>query len=271
MTVEKLKLMLVFSKVCLNCLLNYLQMKDHFSGQAELYSLYRPNYPAELYQFINQSLHSKELAWDVATGNGQIASELSEIFKQVYASDISEKQLEHAIKKDNITYKVEAAEHCSLASKSCDLIIVGQAIHWFDFTAFYEEVKRVLKPGGLIVLVGYGFHTIDSECDPIINHFYRNILDGYWEPERRYIDEAYENVPFPFGEIEKPIVKLELEYTYDQYIGYLNTWSATQKFIRNHRANPIDLIKSKLEVIWPHETKKKVHFPVLMKAGKFYR
>lgn len=244
-------------------------MKDHFSEQAEIYALYRPNYPKELYDYIENNLQNKQLAWDVATGNGQIAGVLANIFEKVFATDISEKQLEFAVENSNIQYKTEPAEQCSLADQTCDLVIVGQAIHWFDFTRFFEEVKRVLKPGGLIILVGYGFHVIDSEMDPISNHFYRNILDGYWEPERRYIDEAYENVPFPFGEIEKPTIKIELKYTREEYIGYLNTWSATQKYIRLHRSNPIDLIKNKIELIWPDLQKRKVHFPILMKAGKY--
>ncbi|MFY8019834.1 MAG: class I SAM-dependent methyltransferase [Bacteroidia bacterium] len=242
-------------------------MKDYFSNQADLYSLYRPSYPTELYEFINSKLICKDLAWDVATGNGQIATELSKIFRQVYATDISEKQLEYAVRKENIEYKKESAEKCSLANQSCDLVIVGQAIHWFDFYQFYEEVKRVLKPNGLIILVGYGFHRIDSNCDPISNHFYRNILDGYWEPERRYIDEAYENIPFPFAELEKPNLKITMEYKLEQYIGYLNTWSATQKFIRINRSNPIDLIKSKLEKVWDENEIKEVYFPILMKVG----
>ena len=242
-------------------------MKDHFSNQAELYALYRPNYPQELYDYINNKLEIKDLAWDVATGNGQIAFELAKSFKQVFATDISEKQLEQAVQVNNITYSLESAEKCSLPNSSCDLVIVGQAIHWFDFYQFYEEVKRVLKPNGLIILVGYGFHYIDEDIDPISNHFYRNILDGYWEPERRYIDEAYENIPFPFAEIEKPSIKIELPYNLEQYIGYLNTWSATQKFIRVNRSNPVDLIRKKLDRVWKNDESKTVKFPVLMKVG----
>ena len=57
--------------------------KDHFSVQAEDYSVYRPEYPAELYAWLGSLCQDKALAWDCATGNGQAAVALTNHFSYV--------------------------------------------------------------------------------------------------------------------------------------------------------------------------------------------
>src|SRR5689334_5303642 len=115
-------------------------MKDNFSTQSEQYAKFRPTYPDDLYQFLFSLIKTKNIAWDCGTGNGQVAQELSKHFKEVYATDVSEKQIKNAIQRGNIFYKVERAEQTSFPDKNFDLITVAQAIHWFDFDAFYKEV-----------------------------------------------------------------------------------------------------------------------------------
>jgi len=77
-------------------------MKDNFSRQANVYAQYRPGYPKELFEYILGFVKEKDLAWDCGTGNGQSASELSTHFKKVFATDISQKQLDNAAAKENI-------------------------------------------------------------------------------------------------------------------------------------------------------------------------
>ena len=82
-------------------------MKDNFSTQAAEYAQFRPTYPAELYDFLLSLTNGRNIAWDCATGNGQVARELAKHFKQVFGTDISENQLKNAAKADNISYLVE--------------------------------------------------------------------------------------------------------------------------------------------------------------------
>ncbi|MGC4020969.1 MAG: methyltransferase domain-containing protein [Cyclobacteriaceae bacterium] len=65
-------------------------------------------YPKELYDFIFSQLRSFNTAWDVGTGNGQVARDLSSKFKKIFATDISAKQIENAPKAENIFYSVAA-------------------------------------------------------------------------------------------------------------------------------------------------------------------
>jgi ubiquinone/menaquinone biosynthesis C-methylase UbiE len=244
-------------------------MKDNFSTQSEQYVKFRPTYPDELYQFLLSLVKTKDAAWDCGTGNGQVAQELSKHFKKVYATDISEKQIKNAIQRENILYKVESAERTSFPDKSFDLITVAQAIHWFDFGAFYKEVERTIKPNGVLAVIGYGLLSIDKDTDKIINRFYHEIVGPYWDKERKYVDEYYRTIPFPFKEIEPPKLYNTYEWNIEHFIGYVETWSAVQHYIKANNQNPVDLIYKDLEQTWGTNAAKAVKFPILLRIGKF--
>lgn len=243
-------------------------MKDNFSSQAAQYALYRPDYPEALYRYILGLCKERKNAWDCGTGNGQVATKLSEYFDKVYATDISEKQLLNAIKKDNIHYSLQAAEQTDFSDHFFDLIIVAQAIHWFDFNLFYKEVKRSLKHTGLFIVVGYGLIKVSSEIDEKVKVFYQDILGPYWDAERRYIDEEYKTIPFPFEELSSPQLETSLEWNFDHFIGYLNTWSALQHFIKEKGFSPIDDFAESIQSLWKKNEIKKVTFLILLRAGK---
>lgn len=208
------------------------------------------------------------MAWDCGTGTGQIAVELSKVFNNVYATDISQTQLDNAIKKDNIFYSIQQAEETSFHDKYFDLITVAQAIHWFDFYRFYSEVKRTLKNDGLIAVIGYGFIQIDPEVDKVMLDFYKNIVGLYWDKERKYVDENYETIPFPFNEIETPKFYIKSEWTFEHLLGYFETWSAIKNFIKANNYNPVDNIFDKLKEAWGNDMIKEVKFPILLIVGK---
>jgi ubiquinone/menaquinone biosynthesis C-methylase UbiE len=193
-------------------------MKDRFSEVAKQYAQYRPQYPAALFDFLLQHVNKKQLAWDVATGNGQVAATLADSFKMVYATDISAQQLQYAIAKSNIQYTEQPAEKTIFANQSFDLITVAQAIHWFRFNDFYKEVKRTLKPGGIIAVWGYGLIETSGFLNEFLKHFYAS-MKGYWDAERKHIDDHYANIPFPFKEIKTPSFAIEVNW--DLYYAFL--------------------------------------------------
>lgn len=243
-------------------------MKDNFSRQANLYSRFRPGYPQQLYDFLLHLLADKKTAWDCGTGNGQVASKLSGYFEEVYATDISKNQLSNAVKKKNIFYSVENSEQPSFENNKFDLITVAQAIHWFDLKNFYKEVERTLKPTGLIAVFGYNLMSINKEINAAIDDFYTNVTGPYWDKERKFVDKKYRTIPFPFEEIETPMFKSEYDWEFNQVIGYFNTWSAVQHFITKNKKNPVDEFIEPLKKLWGNEEKRKVSFPIFMRAGR---
>ena len=242
-------------------------MKDNFSTQSDLYAAFRPTYPDELYNFLLSLIDTKHVAWDCGTGNGQVARALSKYFDKVYATDISEQQITHAFKSDNIFYSLSPAEKTSFANDRFDLIKVAQAIHWFDLNAFYSEVKRTIKPGSVLALIGYSLFKMNPEIDKIINHFYNDIIHAYWDKERGYIDENYTTIPFPFNEIKSPQLCIQFEWTLEQLVGYLTTWSAVQHYIKANNSNPIDSIYPELVKLFTANKKQPGYFPVLLRTA----
>ncbi len=246
-------------------------MKDNFSDKSHLYKQFRPEYPSELIEFVISNVSNFDLAWDCGTGNGQIAKEISTHFKKVLATDISEEQLLNAEKLENIIYSKQAAEKTNFPDDSFDLITVAQAVHWFDFEKFYNEVNRTSKNNGIIAVLGYGKLQIDPEIDRIIDQLYTKILGDYWDKERKYIDKNYSTIPFPFFEIKSPSFSNTHSWTCQQLIGYLETWSAVKHYIKKNKKNPIDIIKPELLSIWNYNETKEISFPILTRIGKIIK
>ncbi|UZH55090.1 class I SAM-dependent methyltransferase [Salinimicrobium tongyeongense] len=241
-------------------------MKDLFSSHSKDYSRYRPGYPAELYNFLRKLCRERNRAWDCGTGNGQVAGELATFFEQVYATDISISQLSQAVQKENIHYTKQAAENTIFPDAHFDLVTVGQAVHWFDFEKFNAEVKRVLKKDAVIGIFGYALFRSNAETDEIIRQFYNNIIGSFWAPERRFLEENYRTIPFPFQEIEVPEIKMKQKWSFERLIGYLNTWSAVKAYEKEHKQNPVELVRAQLREGFGEVGE--VEFPILLRVGR---
>lgn len=245
-----------------------MSFKNYFSVQSAEYARFRPRYPRELYDFIFSHVHEKHTAWDVATGNGQVAMVLAEEFDRVIATDASENQIAHARQHRNIIYKVSTAENSGLPGDIANLITVGQALHWFDFEKFFHEVKRIARHGCFFAAWGYKLHHITPEVDKVTWRFYEQITGPYWPCERAYVDAQYDNIPFPFGLIEVPAFTLSWKWNMNELLGYLNTWSSTQLFIEERKHSPINLIEADMLKAWGNpEEEKEVRWPIFVKAG----
>jgi len=243
-------------------------VKNNFSTGSDKYAQYRPTYPDAFFEYLKQALPACSNAWDCATGNGQVAQKLATFFTDVYATDISQSQLDNAVQLPNIHYSLQAAENTSFENDFFDLVIVGQAIHWFDFDAFYAEAKRTAKEGALLVLIGYGNVKITTAIDAVIHHLYEDILGPYWDKERKYIDEAYQTLPFPFEEMDAPTFDNTYQWTLAHLVGYLNTWSAAKHYSNKNGHNPVDLVYKQLQQAWGTAPTRAVQFPTLLKVGK---
>jgi len=242
-------------------------MKDNFSSQSDKYAQFRPTYPDALYTYLLSIVPARDDAWDCGTGNGQVAQVLAKSFKKVAATDISRQQIENAFMHERIEYSVQPAENTSFPDNSFDLITVAQAIHWFDFDAFYKEVIRTIRNKGVLAVIGYGLIQLSPSMDRVMAAFYRDVVGPYWDKERKYIDDNYRTIPFPFDETTSPSFENALEWTFQHLIGYIGTWSAVKHYQKATGNHPVDLVYDDLKKAWGDSETCTGRLPILLRVA----
>jgi SAM-dependent methyltransferase len=233
-----------------------MSFKDHFSKQSADYAKFRPKYPRQLFEYLSTIAPSRQLAWDCGTGNGQAAVGLASVFDRVIATDASEKQIANAQAHERVEYRLASAENSGLESTTIDLIMVAQALHWFDLDRFYAEAQRVLKADGVLAASAYLFAQIEPAIDAVLSRYYHDVVGPFWAPERKLV-ENFAEVPFPFREIDPPKFEMTAHWDLDRLVGYLRTWSSSQRFFELKGSDPVAQIIDKLRSAWgnPYQTR----------------
>jgi SAM-dependent methyltransferase len=244
--------------------------KDHFSDRSALYAAFRPLYPDSLIDTIARLPAGHRLALDCGTGSGQAAVGLARHFDRVVATDSSREQLRHAISHAKIDYRCAAAEESGLPDRSVDLVTAAQSLHWLDIDAFFNEARRVLVADGAIAVWGYGDPILDlPSLQATLHEFNRGTLERYWPPERSVLLAGYGTIEFPFEEIRIPPFTLEVRWSLWQLTGFLRSWSATSRYVAQHRRDPVTAVERALGKEWGNPDEARVvRWPIHLRAGR---
>ncbi|KDP31464.1 hypothetical protein JCGZ_15344 [Jatropha curcas] len=199
----------------------------------------RPTFPTQWFSMLASLTPRHSLAWDAGTGNGQAAISIAEYYDRVIATEISEEQLEHAMKHPRVQYlhtpsSMSDDEVVSLigGENSVDLVTVSVAVHWFDLERFYSQVKRLLrKPGGVIAVWTYNLIQVNPEFDAIMWGFYERSIP-FQNPKTKYAFDCYKTLPFPFENVgvgcegQPMILDMPKEMSFEGLLGLVGSWSA---------------------------------------------
>ncbi|XP_057836605.2 uncharacterized protein LOC131046838 [Cryptomeria japonica] len=248
-------------------------VKEVFGTVSKEYAEFRPRYPSQLFSFLSSLTPHHHLAWDVGTGNGQAAVELSKYYARVVGTDTSEGQIQHAERRPNISYAVtppsitdQQLDSIFGPESSVDLVTAATAVHYFDLDKFYGQVKRVLKkPGGVIAVWAYWKPRVDPAVDAVYERFFSRTYPLF-HPAAKVVLEEYESLPFPFTAVEGIKLEIEEQRNFDQYLGYLGTGSGLVG-----REDILEEFRADFEAAWGAEVHvtKTVKFPVFLKVGRF--
>ena len=245
--------------------------KDHFSGHAELYRRFRPTYPPAVFAWLASLAPACKLAWDAGTGNGQAAALLAVHFARVEASDASAAQVAAATPHPAVHYRVAPAEASGLADASVDLAMSAQALHWFDHARYFAEVRRVVRPGGVVAALTYMHCEVDAALDSVLAAYIDRVRAD-WPPERRFVDAGYANIPFPFETIDddaRPPMEIAADLDFAGYYGYLATWSAAQRFVRRTGVDPRLALAADFASAWGDPARiRRVRWPLAGHVGR---
>jgi SAM-dependent methyltransferase len=150
-----------------------------FSSRVENYVKYRPGYPAEIIPLLQSEcgLTSDWAVADIGSGTGLLTKLFLTNGNRVYGVEPNAGMRaagENALASfPNFVSVAAAAEATTLSDQSIDLIVAGQAFHWFDRTKARAEFQRILRPAGWVALIWNGFRV---ETSPVISGYQEIVL-----------------------------------------------------------------------------------------------
>lgn len=245
-------------------------MRDNFfSPIAADYARFRPTYPPDLFAYLASIAPGRERAWDCATGSGQAAQALAGHFAEVVATDISAELLAQARPHERITFRKADALDSGLPGGSVDLVTVANAMHWFHGEAFEREVRRVLRPGGIIAAWSYAYFRIAPEVDALTRRVHDVIVDPFWIEPNRIVERGYRDLHFGFAPITPPPFAMVTEGDLAAVEGYMRTWSASVKYVRHHGTDPIAPVHEALVAAWGDPAQQRpIHWQLNLRVGR---
>jgi len=131
---------------------------ERFADRVRDYVKYRPAYPKALLPLLRDQLglHPGAVVADVGSGTGILSTLFVDFGNVVYGvepNDAMRRAAEVLLAGRRFRSVAARAEATTLAPRSVDGIVVGQAFHWFDAGAARLEFLRILKPGGWVALI----------------------------------------------------------------------------------------------------------------------
>jgi SAM-dependent methyltransferase len=218
------------------------------------YAAYRPRYPEALFDWLASRCHHHDVAWDCACGSGQASHSLAPHFDLVVGTDASPSQVAAAPAIDNADFVIAESEFVPLVDHSVDLVTVAAALHWFATDRFFDEVRRVARPGGVVAAWSYGMPRIEiEEVEMVVHEFIDVTLGPFWPPEIQMVLDGYASIAAPFEEIETPSFELNLEWPVEKFLRFANTWSAVTAYFKAEGEEPVPLLAAELGRLWKDE------------------
>lgn len=133
--------------------------KKRFGTQVEAYDKYRSEYPKEIYNLLYSLAKTDEIMdiLDIGCGTGKSTEPLIRPGMRVVGCDHDSRMLKQAKKNArshnlHIIYKKCEAENLPFKNNSFDVVTIGNAFHWFANKKVIKNIKRILKPNGLLFI-----------------------------------------------------------------------------------------------------------------------
>jgi hypothetical protein len=137
-------------------------------------------------------------------------------------------------------------------------------MHWYDLDAFYAEAQRVLRPGGLLAAIGYGWFYVDPRVDEIVGRGLLKPLEPHWSPGNWLLVDGYRTIPFPGEDVRLTPAAIHLSWTREQLEAYVRSWSAVQRLGKDAVASSFVELAS----IWPNDQPRHVFMPVVTRVAR---
>lgn len=171
---------------------------NRFDGKGEIYSKARPKYADGFFDYLKNTMNiaSGSKFADVGSGTGIFTRQLLNCGYRVFAvepnEDMRKKAEEKLSQNDNFISVIGNDGNTNLPGGSVGFVTAAQAFHWFDPSAFRRECRRILQPGGKVMIV-YNFRDEKAACTQALANLrskYNDEFHGFSNgiSERKCID-----------------------------------------------------------------------------------
>jgi hypothetical protein len=142
-------------------------------------------------------------------------------------------------------------------------------VHWLDLDRFYGEVRRVLRPRGVIAIWGYVLlKTRDAAIDRVVEEFQDSSVGAYWPEGREILARKYTALPFPFEPVAAPAFFMRARWNRDDLIGYVSSWSAVARYRQQRGSDPMPGFAADVSRVWPHDKVIDIEWPIYLLVGR---
>lgn len=198
---------------------------------------------------------------DLGCGPGYLSNALSEKGAIIDAVDPTKKFIEFAKKefKDNqrVQFLEGTAEESGLPSQTYDIVIVMRAWHWFDRDEVIDEVARILKPGGFLVIGDAGFTGATKAVKESMKIIRKNAqkYSVASSGAKTYADQLINNFPVEWFEewqlarfdlVELFKKEYKVKYKHEDWMGRLSSVSSLAAFKEKERKETLKKIEKNL-------------------------
>ena len=197
-----------------------------FSSRVSNYVRYRPGYPAEIIELLKTEcgLTRASVVADVGSGTGKLTELFLTNGNLVFGIEPNQEMREAGERllatSANFTSIAATAEETTLSGASVDLIVAGQAFHWFDRKRCRAEFARILKPGGSVVLIWNDRQTTTTSFLAEYEQLLKNCATDYSKVDHKQIDDEVVGEFFGYVPQKRVFPSLQ-EFDYDGLKGRL--------------------------------------------------
>jgi SAM-dependent methyltransferase len=175
------------------------QYINRFTGRGEDYAKYRPGYPKEIIGILagQAGFNKDKVVADIGSGTGLLSRVFLENGNRVFGVEPNAEMRSFAEKDlsrfEKFTSVNGSAENTGLANNSIDLIIIGQALHWFDRDESKKEFVRILKTDDSYVLIVYNERKDTKKGEAGLTDEYGRVIKKHKKtgPQTPDIDDEY--------------------------------------------------------------------------------
>lgn len=213
-----------------------------FGNLSKNYRKARKDFPDEAIAFIFAKLNPNPQILDIGCGTGIATEQLHERGTSVVGTDVDPEMIEEAkeINPHGIKYYVAPAEKQPFRNSMFDAVTAFSAFHWFTHKKALEEIRRVLKPGGL-------FFAINKNETGDFKKSWKAVMKRYIGQPLPDAKKDYDPHKIlekdGFLDLEEKIILVSEYFTLDEVIAYMQSVSMFNLIPKDKRLDALQALK----------------------------